>query len=79
MHPLLGNLLEFTDNEIEKRIAKLSSAYFMTQDEGVRHQMILLLDDYKLELENRRFAQRKKQQDHRKDGGNDLDSLINIS
>jgi hypothetical protein len=79
MHPILGDLSEFTDPELEKRIAKLSSAYFMTQDEGVRHQMILILDDYKLELESRRAAQRQKQQDQRKDGDNGLDSLINIS
>jgi hypothetical protein len=79
MHPILGDLSEFTESELEKRIAKLSSAYFMTQDEGVRHQMILVLDDYKLELEGRRARQRQRQKDQRKDGDNDLDSLINIS
>jgi hypothetical protein len=79
MHPNLGSLSDFTDNELEKRIAKLSSAYFMTQDEGVRHQMILILDDYKLELEARRANAKRKQDEQRKDDGNDLDSLINIS
>ena len=51
--------------------------YFMTQDENVRHQMILLLDGYKLELEARRAAAKRKADEDA--GDNPLDDLINVS
>ena len=50
--------------------------YFMTENSEVRQQMILLLDTYKIELDERRLADAKKRS---KDGKNDLDGLINIS
>lgn len=49
--------------------------YFMTQDENVRHQMILLIDSYKIEIEERRRQQKKEQEDT----NSDLDNLINVS
>ena len=76
---MLGDLSELTDTQLEQKISKLSSVYFMTQDENVRHQIILVLDDYKIELENRRIAAKKKYQEQHKDDGNDLDSLIKIN
>lgn len=62
-------------NELEQKVLKLNSMYFMTQDENVRHQMILLIDSYKIEIEERRQQQKKEQQDD----NSDLDSLINVS
>lgn len=76
MHPNVENLKELTDTQIEQKLYRLNSLYFMTANEGVRHQMILLMDTYKIELEERRVAARKKQQEQ---GGDDLDSLIKIS
>lgn len=76
MHPHVGNLKEFTDSQIEQKLYKLNSLYFVTANEEVRHQMILLMDTFKIELDERRMTAKKKQQDQ---GGDDLDSLINVS
>jgi len=75
IHPNLGDLSEFTLNELEQKVLKLNSMYFMTQDENVRHQMILLIDSYKIEIEERRRQQKKEQEDT----NSDLDNLINVS
>ena len=76
MHPIPPNLKELTDTQIENQILKLNSLYFMTEDSSVRHQVILLLDTFKIELEERRTAALKRQQQN---DDNDLDSLINVS
>lgn len=75
IHPNLGDLSELTLNELEQKVLKLNSMYFMTQDENVRHQMILLIDSYKIEIEERRKQQKKEQEDT----NSDLDNLINVS
>jgi hypothetical protein len=75
MHPTLGNLKEFTDSQIEQKLYKLNSIYFLTDNSDVRQQMILLMDAYKLELEERRITAKLKQSDD----NNDLDNLIKIS
>lgn len=76
MHPGNLNLQDLTTNEIESKIKKINSMYFMTENQEVRQQMILLLDTYKIELEERRMAEAKRQAKNNK---NDLDGLINIS
>ena len=48
----------------------------MTENQEVRQQMLLLMDSYKLELEERRLAASKKKADEGKD---DLDNLIKIN
>jgi hypothetical protein len=76
MHPIPPNLKELSDAQIENQILKLNSLYFMTEDDSVRHQIILLLDTFKIELEERRVAAQKRQQQN---DDNDLDSLIKVS
>jgi len=76
IYPTDLNLKDLTINQIEERIKRLNSMYFMTENSEVRQQMILLLDTYKIELDERRLADAKKRS---KDGKNDLDGLINIS
>lgn len=76
MHPMIGNLKNFTDSQLEDRVSKLNRIYFITNDENVRHQIILLLDDMKFELQSRYAAQQIKMQQN---DDNDLDGLINIS
>ena len=76
IHPGNLNLQDLTTNEIENKIKQLNSMYFMTENQEVRQQMILLLDSYTIELEDRRMAEAKRQA---KNGKNDLDGLINIS
>lgn len=76
MHPIVNDLKSLTENQIEQKILRLNSIYFMTENQDVRQQMILIIDSCKLELEERRVLARIKQQEQ---GNNDLDSLINIS
>lgn len=77
MHPLKENLSLLTNTQIEDKISKLSAMYFMAQNPDVRHQIILLLDSYKIELMDRAAAERLKQASQQ--GNGDLDNLINIS
>jgi hypothetical protein len=76
MHPVGEDLSKLTDSQIESKLYKLNSLYFMTENFLVRHQMILLMDTYKLELDERRTAARIKQAAQ---GNDDLDSLIKVS
>jgi hypothetical protein len=76
-HPGIVDLSEFTDVQLEEKLLKLNRYYFITENQGVRQQMLLVIDTYKIELEERRAAAKKKQQEE--NGDNDLDSLINIS
>ena len=75
MHPTAKNLSELSNQELEKKILKLNGMYFMTHDDHVRQQMILLLDTYKLELEERKLQQKKSIEEPK----SDLDKLINVS
>lgn len=74
MHPGIENLQDLTDTQIESKLAKLNSIYFITENDYVRQQMILLMDTYKLELEERRLRAKRKQSDQ-----DDLDNLIKIN
>lgn len=76
MHPMSEDLSKLTESQIEQKLLRLNSIYFMTENEGVRQQMILLMDTYKLELEERRLAAKRKQQAQGKD---DLDDLIKVN
>jgi hypothetical protein len=76
MHPTLADITSLSDPQIEQKIQKLNSVYFITENEDVRHQIILLLDTYRLELDERRVRARLKQQQN---GNNGLDNLIKIS
>ena len=76
MHPLVGNLKDLTDTQLEEKVMKLNRVYFIATNEDVRRQIILLLDELKLELESRYNQQKIKMQ---QDDDNDLDGLINVS
>lgn len=76
MHPMSEDLSKLTESQIEQKLLRLNSIYFMTDNDAVRQQMILLMDTYKLELEERRVAAKRKQQEQGKD---DLDDLIKIN
>lgn len=79
MHPHLHNIDALTDHELEERILKLNRYYHITPNPDVRQQMILILDELKLEMESRRAKQKLQQQQNNENGENGLDSLINIS
>lgn len=76
MIPTLENLSELSDAQIEAKIMKINGLYFMTDNDHVRQQMILLLDTFKLELEERRMRARRKQLEQ--NGKDDLDGLIKV-
>lgn len=76
IYPADLKLQDMTTTEIENKIKQLNSMYFVTENSDVRQQMILLLDTYKLELEERARREAKKRSEN---GNNDLDSLINVS
>lgn len=76
MHPHIQDLKDLTDTQLEQKLMRLNSMYFVTDNPDVRQQMILIMDTYKIELEERRTAAKLKQQES---GDNDLDNLINVS
>ena len=75
IHPHAESFKELTDNQLEQKLYKLNGMYFMTDNQDVRQQMILLMDSIKIELEERQIAKRKQTQND----DNDLDNLINVS
>lgn len=77
MHPHLHDLSDLTDIQLEQKLMRLNNMYFVTENSDVRQQMILIMDTYKIELEQRRAAAKLKQQ--QENGDNDLDNLINVS
>ena len=77
IHPHENEIKNYTDAQLEQKLLKLNHMYFMTENEQVRQQMILLIDGYKLEIEARRATARLKQEQDQ--GDNPLDDLINVS
>jgi len=79
MHPLRTSTESLSDNEIEEKVMQLNRRYFQTQNPQVQHQISVLLDDYKLELESRRAKQRLEAQQQQENGESGLDNLIKVS
>ena len=76
MHPLVDNLENIEDGEIENKINDLTRKYFMTCNPGVQAQIASVLDTYKEEMSKRRAAEYDRMMNNRDKG---LDKLINIS
>jgi hypothetical protein len=76
MHPLVQDLSELKDSELDSRISDLTKKYFMTSNPGVREQMVAILESYKAESSKRRQAAWEKMMSNR---DKSLDKLINIS
>lgn len=76
IHPLIENIENLKDQELESKINDLTNKYYMTTNPYIREQIINFLNAYKevfhtrkqQELENIMKSQHK-----------DLDNLINIS
>lgn len=77
IHPHEHEIKNYTDTQLEQKLLKLNQMYFMTDNQDMRQQMILLIDGYKLEIESRRAAARLRQEQDQ--GDNPLDDLINVS
>ncbi len=76
MHPGIDDLSDLTESQLDDKITQLSRYYHFTPNADVKRQLVLVLEEYKLELETRRMQAKKKMQ---QDSDNDLDNLINIS
>ncbi len=79
LHPLVNNLHEFTDPQLEEKMLDLQRKYFKTSNPEVQMQMAIILDIYKEELSTRRAVSAQKLREQTDSSGKDLDSLINIS
>ena len=73
-HPLSDDFKNLSDTELLKKHDDLTKKYWMSTNEQVKDQIVMLLDDVRLEQVSRRFAQKKQEEDK-----NNLDNLINIS
>ena len=75
MHPLINNLSELKDSELESRVNDLTRKYFMTNNPQVQQQISAALDAHKEALtERRRIAFEQAMEIRNKD----LDKLIKI-
>lgn len=75
MHPLIGDLSNFKEVELETKIHDLTRKYFITSNPELQQQISMLLDNLKMELANRNAKKWKEEYEKR---DKDLDSLINI-
>lgn len=75
MHPLIDNLDSLKENELENRINDLTRKYFLTHNTEVKHQISMMLDDYKYALQKKREQSYQEMINSR---NKDLDNLINI-
>lgn len=76
MHPLVNNLTEIKDSDLELRINDLTKKYFMSHNPQIQQQIVLVLDTYKEELQRRRQEEWEKIAESR---NKDLDKLINVN
>lgn len=77
IHPHEHEIKNYTNAQLEQKLLKLNHMYFVTENQDMRQQMILLIDGYKLELEARRASAALRKQEEA--GENPLDDLINVS
>jgi hypothetical protein len=75
MHPLISNLENLKDSEIDSKINDLTKKYFQSANPNLRQQVSLALDTYKIEQSRRQRAEWQKMVDNR---DKNLDKLINI-
>ena len=78
MHPLQVDMTVFTDQDIEKKIQELTQKYFqaMRLSPSILGQVVLLLDSYKLEREERQLAKSRLAAES---GENDINELIKVN
>lgn len=76
MHPLLGDLSNLKDAELETKLNDLTRKYFSTRNFEVQRQMTMIIDAYREELANRKQKEYEKMMQTR---NKDLDKLINVS
>lgn len=76
MHPLVDNLSELKDSEVDSKVNELTRIYFATQNFDVRQQVSMLLDTYREEMARRQKAAYERMMSNR---NKDLDKLIKVN
>lgn len=76
IHPLVNDISQLTDSEVDSKLSDLSRKYFLTRNPELQSQIANLISIYKEEMYTRRAKAKLHQEEN---GDNDLDSLINIS
>ena len=80
INPLIDNLSEYTETQLEEKIIDLQRKYFQTRNLQVQSQIANILEIYKNEIQVRRALEAQRQREQLENNGEDgLDSLINIS
>jgi hypothetical protein len=77
MHPLQPDITGLSEQDLEKKIQDLTQKYYqaMRYSPSVTGQIVLLLDSYKLEREERQRAKAKLAAET---GENEINELIKI-
>lgn len=75
-NPLIENLENLKDQELESKINDLTNKYYMTSNPYIREQIISCLNSYKEVFHNRK---QKELENIMKNQNKDLDNLININ
>jgi hypothetical protein len=78
-NPLLGDVSKLKDLDLEKKILDLSHKYNLALrlgQGGLAHQIVVALEQYKYEYQERQRAAMKKLDEKQKEQG--LDDLINV-
>lgn len=76
IHPLGNGISKLTDQELENKIQELTKKYFQALrfSPSVASQVVLLLDSYKIEHQERQIAKSRQNTA----GDNDLNDLIKV-
>jgi len=75
MHPLIHDLDNLKDSELENRISDLTRKYLSTHNFQLQQQLVMVLDTYKEELAKRQREAYTKMMETR---NKDLDKLIKV-
>lgn len=75
MHPLIDDISEMKISDLEIKITELSKKYFMTANESLREQILLVLNSYKAEYHRKQQEILKNSLEVKNRG---IDKLINI-
>lgn len=76
MHPLVDDLSNLKEGELEAKMQDLGRKYWQARNPDLQHQIGLLLDVYRAELQTRRQKAYEAQFQNR---DKNLDKLINVN
>ncbi len=76
MHPLIGDLSNLKDGEVDSKINELTRKYFATNSFELKEQIAMALDTYKQEMAKRQQRAYEKMMSNR---NKDLDKLIKVN